>query len=119
MSSIKYRKLDSSGDYSFGFGNANFYTDADAVSQAIETKLNLLEGEWWGDITDGLPFFQEIAGQLGTADSLIAINLIVQNRILDAPNIKEITTFSSTYESRKYSFSATVETDFGTVEVSS
>jgi hypothetical protein len=118
--SVKYRKLDSNGDYSFGFGNSNFLTGLEATTQAIKTKLNLFEGEWWENIADGLPFFQAIAGQIGTADEKSAIDLLIKNRILDVDGVTGIETFTSTWdgETRAYSMAATVNTEYGTAEVS-
>lgn len=110
---MKYRRLSPTGDYVFGFGNTSFYTDADAVAQAIQTKLKLFQGEWWEDLDDGLPFFQQIAGSRDKD----AIDLLIRSRILDTPNVLMITTFSSTLQDRKYTASADVLTTYGTITV--
>jgi hypothetical protein len=118
---VKYRKLDSNGDYTFGFGNSNFYTDADAVTQAINTKLSMFQGEWWENINDGLPLFQQILGTSGAAPNISAIDLVVQARIMEAPNVNSIVSYSSSFSNRTYTASAVVETTYGnvTVEVNS
>jgi hypothetical protein len=112
--SLKYRKLSSTGDYLFGFGNNCFYTDADAVGQAISTKLNMFQGDCWLNLDDGLPFFQEIAGSRDKD----AIDLLIQTRIYDAPDVSSISSFTSSIdgETRKYSFTASVITTYGTTE---
>ena len=109
---MKYRRLSSTGDYSFGFGNTSFVTDLEAVRQAIDTKLKLLQGEYWEDQNDGLPFFQQIAGNTDKD----TIDLLVRQRILETPNVTGIQTFSSSIgTNRKYTASVSVNTAYGTV----
>lgn len=110
---MKYRSLDLNGDYSFGKNAQNFLTDAQAVAQAIKTRLLLFKGEWWEDTSDGLPVFQNILGVPGTDENLKAIDLIVQQRILSTKGVSKIDSFSSTYEDRKYTASYVITTDDG------
>ena len=114
---MKYRRLSSTGDYVFGFGNTSFVSDTEAVAQAIKTKLGLFQGDFWGDLSDGLPFFQSIAGSSNKS----AIDLLFQSRVLEVPNVTGITAYSSSLDSamRKYTATMTVSTAFNTtVEVS-
>lgn len=113
---MKYRTLDSNGDYSFGKGQQNFLVDAAAVAQAVKTNLLLLQGEWWEDTgNNGLPLFQNILGQTGTPDHVQAADLIVQQRIASTEGVASITSFGSTYDSevRQYTVSCTITTTFG------
>lgn len=114
---MKYRKLDSSGDYTLGLGDSGYYTGADAVTQAIQTKLKMFEGEWWENLSDGLPLFQSILGDRGTASSLSTADLLVQTRIAETPGVNGITAYSSAYSKGKYTASATVSTIYGAVTV--
>ena len=52
---MKYRKLDENGDYSFGNNSLDFISDADAIAQAIKTKILLFYGEWWENTAIGIP----------------------------------------------------------------
>lgn len=115
---MKYRKLNN-GDYTLGKGEGNFVTGVDAVSQAIKTRLLLLQGEWWEDTNLGLPLFQSILGLPGTPENLHSIDLIIQDQIANTPDVTNILNFESTYENRTYSLKCTVETKYGeaTVEV--
>ena len=110
---MKYRRLSPSGDYMFGYGNTSFLTDAQAVAQAIRTKLKMFQGECWEDLNEGLPFFQSIAGNKDKSET----DLLVKARILETPNVQSITSFNSSIENRKYSATATVNTAFGAVTV--
>lgn len=97
------------GDYTMG---KPFLTKAAAVAQAIYTRLKLLQGEWWEQLDDGLPLFQNILGTRGHPDNLHAVDLLVQARIIETPHVKQITDFHSSYENRTYTFRCNVETDF-------
>jgi hypothetical protein len=113
---MKYRQLSSTGDYKFGFGNTCFLNGSEAVAQAIQTKLKLFKGDYWEDLNDGLPFFQSMAGSSDKS----AIDLIIQSRVSEVPNVTGITSFSSSIDAnRRYAATMTVSTAFGmTVEVS-
>jgi hypothetical protein len=110
---MKYRRLSSTGDYVFGYGNTCFVSDAPAVQQAIQTKLNMFQGDYWENTSDGLPFFQKLAG-----GSKEITDLLLQSRIMQVPNVKGIASFKSSVDSnRKYSAAISVNTVYGTVEV--
>lgn len=116
---MKYRKLSSGGDYSFGGGANDFYEGTLAVSQAIKTNLLLLYGEWWEATDKGLPLFQNILGPPGTPQNLQATDLLVQGAIQNTPGVTTIKDFKSSYDNRTYSLACTVETQYGdaTLEV--
>ena len=112
MSEIIYRKLDENGDYTFGRRNA-FYSDTEAVAQAVKTRLLHFKGEWWEDLTDGTPFFQEIAGHFFPfADDPSQVDLIFSERILGTQGVNEITAFDSRIntQTRTYTASITITT---------
>ena len=110
---IKYRRLDSDGDYTFGKGSGDFLTGVHAVAQAIQTKLKLYEGEWWEDTQDGLPMFQKILGQRTPKSE---VTNIIRKRILELQDyISELKNVSFEYDqtTRAYSFACTVITIYG------
>lgn len=114
---IKYRRLTSTGDYSFGRNKGDFLTDIDAVTQAIYTTLKLLKGEWWEDLEAGLPLFQSIIGQSGTPEHIKAIDLIVNDKIMNVAGVINITNYNGIYTNRMYSITCTVDTLYGQVAV--
>lgn len=114
---MKYRILDSNGDYSFGRGQQNITYGSFAVSQAIKTRLKQLYGEWWEDKKDGLPLFQEILGRPGIDGNISIADSLIKERIIGTKDVTSIKEFSSTYENRNYLFSCTVNTKYGTVSV--
>lgn len=114
---MQYRRLDENGDYSFGRGSQDFVSGTLAVAQAIKTCLLLLEGEWWEDIQEGLPLFQNILGSSGSPESLNGVDLLIQERIARTPGVKNITNYSRTFQDREYSVTCTVETVYGDAAV--
>jgi len=115
---VRYRRLDDNDDYVFGQSGQDFYSGVEAVAQAIYTRLKLLYGEWWEDLTDGLPLFQNILGSGGPQNKK-AIDALITERILGTLNVKGITNFTSSFEAntRSYSFQCTVNTAFGQVAI--
>jgi hypothetical protein len=105
-----------SGDYSFGNGLNNFVTGVNAVAQAVFTRLYLLYGEWWEDTEDGLPLWQKVIGIAGSTKNIAAVDLIFQTRISETTGVKRIVSYTSNWDSatRKYSFTCTIDTDYGT-----
>ncbi|GLG01591.1 hypothetical protein Alches_16310 [Alicyclobacillus hesperidum subsp. aegles] len=114
-----YRKLSPTGDYTFGQQN-EFYSGTDAVAQAIYTNLKLLQGEWWEDTSAGFPLFQSVLDQPGSPEHIRGVDMLVQETILNVPNVQAISNFSSAYDNttRRYTIeTCTVETTFGDVTV--
>lgn len=114
MSTILYRQLNTTGDPQRGNGIGNFLSDVNAVAQAIQTRLKLLQGEWWENLSLGTPLFQSILGVPNTSNG---VGLILRQQILAVPYVTGISDLTVTYAgaSRAYTFSATVQTAFGTV----
>jgi hypothetical protein len=116
-SSVSYLLLDES--YDPVFIPAASLTGAAAVSQNILTRLNLWYGEWWENLSLGLPVFQSILGQLGTQQSQKAMALAIQQQIEQTPYVTSVTSIKFSFESGKFSFTCVVQTAFGEVTVSS
>ena len=116
-----YRMLDEGGDYVFGRGKHAYLEGAEAVAQAIKTRLLLLYAEWWEDREDGLPLWERILGSSGSDENLRAVDAIFTERISGTKGVIAITGYNSSFDrdARKYSFLAVVQTIYGAVLVSS
>lgn len=113
MSTITYLLLDADNDPVFDPLAA--LADLAAVTQAIRTRLLLFEGEWWADLNDGTPMFQEIIGKRATPNGLQTMALALNARVSGTPYVSGVqdveTTFSNA--SRLFTYSAVVQTSFG------
>lgn len=115
---MRYRRLDKNGDYSFGNGQYDFLVDIEAVPQAIKTKLNLFEGEWWEDLKEGFPFYQDIAASFIRKDEdKDIITRICCNRISDVQQVNSFLSINANFdnEKRKYSLTVDVDTEYGVI----
>lgn len=113
---MRYRALEGDGDMIAGHGSADYLQEAEAVGQAVKTRLLLLYNEWWEDAEDGLPLFEKIAGtrDTGTAE------LEIRKRIASTRDVTDVLDFTTSLKDRKFAVTCTVNTVYGqtTVEVS-
>lgn len=111
---MRYRKLDESGDMTFGSGSLNFYIDQpESVGQAVQTRLQQHEGEWFLDKTDGTPWETEIAGYTTSEGR----DLIMRERILGTPGAVGLVSFAGSAQNRDYSVATTVQTVYSKTAV--
>lgn len=113
---MRYRTLDSNSDYTFGQNSANFLADSPAaVAQAIQTRLKLIQGEWFLDQTAGTPYNTQILGA-GTESTR---DLAVQTVILETQGVTEIVDYASYLDpsSRQFTVAATVNTQYGQITI--
>jgi hypothetical protein len=111
---MRYRKLDASGDYTFGTGRDFHVNSPDGVAQAISTRLKLWHREFFGDTSDGTPYLQDVLGKQSNPD------VAIKQRILGTPGVSEIQTFASAYDgsTRRLKINVTVQTVYGTATIS-
>lgn len=89
-----------------------------AVQQAVLTRLRLFLGEWWEDTSLGLPVFQTILGQLGSARGQTAMSDAIRTQIEGVPYVTNVLNIQTAFTDGKFSFTATITTAFGVVTVS-
>ena len=109
---MRYRKLASDGDFTFGKEQADFYRDQrEAPAQAVVTRLRLLAGEWFLDLTEGTPYETGVFGKF-TRDTY---DPIIRERILGTEGVTEILAYESRFdgETRTLTISATIDTVYG------
>jgi hypothetical protein len=109
---MRVRALDSDGDMTFGRNSDNFLVDSTrAVGQCVSTRLQLWQGEWFIDLTEGTPYMSKILGTHGINQYDQALSL----RILQTPGVISLESYQSFLDpsTRLLSVSATVNTLFG------
>ncbi len=107
-----YRKLDANGDYTFGQGAGNFYNDQpEAVAQAVKTRLGLIQGEWFLDISAGTPYNSQILG----AGMVSKYDHAIQQVILNTQGVTGIADYASQVDpkTRAASVSCIINTKYG------
>ena len=127
---MRYRKLNSSGDRTFGRGLQNFWIDqASGVAQCVFTAFRLNLGEWFIDTTAGVnwgafPLLGQFAvqtqpGVLGKY-SQASRDMIIRTTILNAPGVNSIISYSSSLNpnTRAFTVTANIDTIYGPVSIS-
>lgn len=101
------------GDYLFS-GNSPFLVDSpEAVAQAVKTRLRLFSGEWFLDDRVGLDL-NKILGN----NTQSSRDYEVKRRILGTRGVRSIVSYSSQVTpQRRFVVEATVDTDYGYVNI--
>lgn len=103
----RVRRQTDDGDMTFGAGSQNYLIDsADMVAQIIGTRLGLLVGEWFLDVTDGTPWDEDILG----AHTQQTRDAAIKARVLGTVGVEEILSYSSYVLDRGFRVSMTVQT---------
>lgn len=109
---MRYRRLDANGDYTFGQGSANFLIDTpECVGQSVLTRLLLWRGEWFLDVTSGMPWATAVLGK----NTLPLYDSAIRARVLDTAGVTSIVSYTSSLdtEQRALTVSMTINTQFG------
>lgn len=109
---MRYRKLDKDGDMVFGHGGADYLQDTpDCVAQAVLTRLRLLRGEWFLDVTAGTPYVPLIFAK-HTEETY---DLALRECVLETQGVTGITEYESTMDgnTRKLTVSMKIDTAYG------
>lgn len=108
------RKLDGNGD--IVTQGTQFISGVDEIAQTVRTRLRLFLGEYFRDISDGTPWFEQI---LGKGVSMDAREAALRNRIVRTPGVVRLTQFSTDFDvnTRKYTVTAGVLTTYGLATV--
>jgi hypothetical protein len=112
---MRYRQLDADGDMTFGGGSSDYLINTpEAVAQAVKTRLRLLTGEWFLDITEGTPYATDILGK----NTETTYDPAIRERILDTEGVTQIDSYSSVLNGRRLSVEATIDTIYGQATLS-
>jgi hypothetical protein len=107
---FRVRAMSATGDMTFGSSKANFLIDSpQAVGQLVKTRLLLWEGEWFLNLSEGTPWFQNILGK--SSESIR--DAAIQNRIANTPFVTGILSYASQVLLRNLTITATLATAFG------
>ena len=113
---MRYRALTSSGDYSFGHGQANMLINSpEAVAQAVMTRLKLFTGEYFVDLLEGTPYVPGVLGR-HTAETYDAV---FRERILATEGVTELVSYESELDrdTRRLGVYAEINTVYGRAAV--
>lgn len=113
---MRYRKLDADRDMVFGNQQADFWRDVpEAPAQAVGTRLRLWSGEWFLDVSEGVPYQ---VSALGTG-KMATIEPMLRLAVQETQGVTGIAEWSSSWnpETRAYSVAATIDTLYGAINL--
>jgi hypothetical protein len=113
---MRYRQLNPQGDSTFASGFTQFLVNSPAaVAQAVQTRLLLMTGEWFLDVTDGTPYSTQIIGKNTTT----LYDAAIQARILGTIGVTGIVSYSSNRNpaTRAVTVNAQINTIYGATPI--
>lgn len=113
---MKYRRLDINGDMAIGHGDADYLKDSpECVAQAVVTRLRLLRGEWFLDLTEGTPYAPAVLGKHTKA----TYDFAIRQRVLETEGVTDIEEYESIFdgETRKLTVNIRINTVYGPAQV--
>lgn len=109
------RALDENGD--IVTRGVQFIGGQDEIAQTIKTRLALFLGEYFRNIKEGTPWYEQILGKFVSLD---VVEAVLRARIANTPGVIRILSFTADFDldSRKYSVTSVVLTKYGDLETS-
>ena len=98
-------------------GDLQLTSSDDAIRQHIVQRLKTFLGEWFLDLSVGVPYFQEILKKNPNAQ---VVDGIFKQTILDTPGVVELLEFELDFEaaSRKLKVNCSIRTQDGVIDFS-
>ena len=88
--------LDDDDELVIANGDWQLAADEPAIRQGIKVRLRFFEGEWYLDLEEGVPYFQEV---LVKNPSLVAVREVFRQALAAAPGVREVLTLNVSYVS--------------------
>lgn len=104
--------LNADGDLDVSMGDFTLTRGVEAIQQAIKIKLQFFQGEWFLDLTAGVPFYQSV---LVKNPSPSVLQSIFRKAILEVPGVLAVTSLNIVISrvTRALTVSFTATTDVG------
>lgn len=97
-------------DFDLENGNLVLCRDARAIAAHIETRFRFFLGEWFLDLREGVPYYEDI---LVKNPDIGVLRQILRYVVVSTPGVVDIQTFSLEYEASsrtvRYAFNATAD----------
>jgi hypothetical protein len=106
------RALDANGDIALRDGKSYLITGEAAISQSAKTRLRLFLGEWFLNLSEGVPYYREVFVK---NPSIPVITAIFRRALLACPGVSSVIALSVTVDprTRKATVNGTVKIDTG------
>ena len=100
----------------FGHGDADYLKNSpECVAQAVVTRLRLLRGEFFLDLTEGTPYAPAVLGKHTKA----SYDFALRRRVLETEGVTAIEEYESVFdgETRRLTVNIRIDTSYGPATV--
>lgn len=94
-------------------GNLKLVHDNEAIAQHVKQCLLFYRGEWFLDVTAGVPWFQNVFTR---PTNQVVIESVIKKAILDVPGVMELTSFNLEINERRRSIEVLEATALSTLD---
>ena len=108
--------LGDDGDLDFSTGDAQWATDMPAIAQECFLAVSMLRGEWFLDLDEGTPLFEEV---LVENPNLERIRAIYRTRVLSVVGVHAVRSVALEFDraARELSVDILATTDLGELRI--
>jgi len=108
-------KLDSTGDLDIENYDLVLIDELDRIRQQLQIKLRLFLGEWYLDINQGIPYFQDV---LEKNPDPVKLQSIFKAAIIGVPDVNRLLDFKLEIDgsTRELNLTFKVDTTYGPIE---
>ncbi len=107
-------KINLSGDIDISLNNFQLAKDGDYIKQKLEIVLRTFLGEWFLNISDGVPYFEDIFKKNFNP---ARIETVIKAEILKVLGVDKITAFDMNLLNRQLEIDFTVSTNYGELNI--
>lgn len=109
-------KVDSNREFVIENGDLVLIDGGEALAQKLSIKLKFVLGEWFTNVTYGIPYLQYIWVK---NPDLTVIESLLKSAILEEAGVRELASFVMSYnaQARSLRVNFSVITDFGTLSL--
>lgn len=114
---MKMRPVDALGDILPVLSDLDMVRDAEAVALLAYDRLVLLAGEWWENESWGNQVLKKLQDERLTEVSAGALSVYLTDYVRQTRDVKEVVDVKYTIENRRFAWSCTIITVYGTATV--
>lgn len=107
------RPVDENGDVLPVLSFADLLRDVLAVARLVKDRLELLAGDWWENLSWGNGIINMLQESRLTEADTQALVLYLSSYIRETPGVLDVRDAVASVSGRQFSFSCTVDTEYG------
>lgn len=111
------RSVDEDGDILPVLSSADLLRDVLAVARLVKDRLELLAGDWWENLTWGNGIINMLQESRLTEADMQALVSYLSSYIRETTGVMDVRDAVGSLNGKQFSFSCTVDTEYGDAEI--